>query len=73
MQIVCYLSKSSFISLMQRLLQLATMPLNFRKALPSKMADCTSEEIENDDESSIVFFIVIETAFRQKLIISTLR
>lgn len=45
-----YLNKSSFISLMQRLLWLATMSLNFRKALPRKMADCTSEEIENDDK-----------------------
>lgn len=58
---------------MQRLQQLATMPLNFRKALPRKMADCTSEKIGNDDKFSIVFFIVIETAFGQKLIISILR
>lgn len=58
---------------MQRLQQLATMPLNFRKALPRKMADYTSEKIGNHDKFSIVFFIVIETAFGQKLIISILR
>lgn len=50
MQIISYLSKSTFISLTQRLLWLATMSLNFRKALPRKMADCTSEEIENEDK-----------------------
>lgn len=46
MQIVSYLSKLSFISLMQKLPQLARMPLNFRKALPRKMGACTSEKIE---------------------------